>query len=420
MICSLGLGKKNHQLNEEITSALAELGMVVDEEGRRRIMYGSGTPSRRQRGEALRHPPSPLTVNVHTTVTTRSDAAVPSAAPLEFPARPLPTADTLPIAQQYSRVPTIDQLDRRFHTPSPTDTDFVIPHVEATPPVIAVPQRVAVAAPLQFHRPIQSQRITLEDDIPPTPVYRTIDNELTKQIEVESNNAVPLTKRTRSPTISTTSGASISSHRSAQPLAWPPPPAATSARVAGLAVTSLASAGSASSSLPNSNNHPNRDLENIGSSSLVPAPQPGTAASLRQIRPLSLLQGRLDSTGPAGTGKPSTTTPMGSSYVTSRSAGKTSKGTTSSGKGSTGAQPLGPTPKSNRSVGRHGRQDENQTVGSAVNNAQKGSTPKSGLKPLRLARSATSKARGQEDTAPDVVVRPPSVVYSFNQHDVMA
>ena len=418
MICSLGLGKKNHQLNEEITSALAELGMVVDEEGRRRIMYGSGTPSRRQRGEALRHPPSPLTVNVHTTVTTRSDAAVPSAAPLEFPARPLPAADTLPIAQQYSRAPTMDQLDRRFRTPSPTDTDFVVPHVEATPPVIAVPQRVAVAAPLQFHRPIQSQRITPEDDIPPTPIYRTINNE--KQIEIESNSAVPLTKRTRSPTISTTSGASISSHRSAQPLAWPPPPTAALARVAGLAATSLASA-SSSPLLPNSNNHPNRDLENIGSSSLVPAPQPGAATSLPpQIRPLSLLQGRLDSTGPAGTGKPSTTTPMGSSYVTSRSAGETSKGTTSSGKGSTGTQSLGPTPKSNRSVGRHGRQDENQTVGSAVNNAPKGSTPKSGLKPLRLARSATSKARGQEDTAPDVVVRPPSVVYSFNQRDVMA
>lgn len=423
-------------MKEEITTALAELGILVDDENRRRTMYGSGTPSRRQRGEASRRAPSPPIVNVHTTVTTRADVVVPpSMAARKSLASSSPTADTLPpIAQRYSHSLTVDQPNTHLRTPSPTDMNFIVPHVEATPQAVAAPQRVAVTAPLQFHRPIQPQRRTQASDIPITPVYHPINHELMRQIEVyrdqhESMDVAPSTKRRRSPTISSASASSIPSHLRAEPRAWPPA-AATFARAAGLAATSLASAWSSSSSLANNNNNNllNQDLEKIGSSSSAPAPQSvsklerGAAAASPPLRPLSLLQGRI-STGPAGTGKPSTTTPKSSSYVTARSARKTSKSTTSSGKGSTGVLPLGPTPKSNRSGGRRGRQDENQTFGNATDNVTNGATPGSGLKPLTLARSATAKARGllrQGEALPDVVVRPPSVVYSFNQRDVMA
>jgi hypothetical protein len=422
-------------LKEEITTALAELGILVDDESRRRTMYGSGTPSRRQRGEPSRRAPSPPIVNVHTTVTTRADVVVPSTAARKSPARSFTTTDTLPpIAQRYSHSLTVGQPSTHLRTPSPTDTSFVVPHAETTPQAVAAPQRVAVTAPLQFHRPIQPQRRTQTSDIPPMPVYHPINNELMRQIEVyrdqnESQSAAPSTKRRRSPTISSASASSVPSHLRAEPRAWPPA-AATLARAAGLAASSLASAWSSSSSLANNNNNNplNQDLEKNGSSSSAPAPQPaysklnqGTAAS--PLRPLSLLQGRI-STGPAGTGKPSTTTPKSSSYVATRSAGKTSKKrTTSSGKSSTGVLPLGPTPKSNRSGGRRGRQDENQTFGNATDNTGNDGAPGSGLKPLTLARSATAKARGllrQGEVLPDVVVRPPSVVYSFNQRDVMA
>ena len=459
LICSLNLGRRGQQLKEEITTALAELGILVDEESRRRTMYGSATQSRRQqRGETSRRPPSPPIVNVHTTVTTKADVAVPSArAARKSPARSSLIADSLPpIAQRYSRSLTVDQAEAHLRTPSPTDLDFVVPHVEATPQAVAAPQRVAVAAPLQFHRPIQPQRGAPGNSIHPTPTYHTINNELMRQIEVyrdqhESKNAAPSTKRTHSPTISTTSGSSIPSHLRAEPRAWPPSAAAnTFARAAGLAATSLASAWSSSSSLTNNNNNPlNPDLGNIASSSSAPVSQPsthpgsipGTAAASPPLRPLSLLRGRLNSTsttGPAGKGKLSTTatTPSKSSsyVVAARSAGKTSKSTTttSSGKSSTGTGtlPLGPTPKStksNKSGGRRGRQDENQNqiVGSVLMTVDtaNGGMPESGLKPLKLARSATTKARGvlrQGEVLPDVVVRPPSVVYPFNQRDVMA
>ena len=111
------------------------------------------------------------------------------------------------------------------------------------------------------------------------------------------------------------------------------------------------------------------------------------------LRPLSLLQGRNPNTP-----KESSMGVVDKKTLPLNTPKRSTKSTTSSGMPTTEK-------KSKKSTTSSQNQDENRIEG------DKPDTPKSGLRPLKMARSATSKARGilrKQEVLPDVVVRPPS------------
>ena len=447
------MGRKGNQLKEEITAALADLGIDVAEANRRRTMSGFETPVKDQK--------EPTKDIVSTTVAVKDEVVIPVNAGRKSPARSSLIATLPPIAQRYSRSLTVDQFEFDLRTPTPTAQQFIVPHVEATPVAVAAPQRVLSNTGSQgFHRPIQA-RYGPSSPLPalPVPEYHTTNDQFMKQIEVFRESLEESRPKSRPTT--PTSASSIPSNLRAQPRAWPPVASAAAsslARAAGLAASSLASAWSSSSSLVNNNENDN--LPALPTSSPNQDSEFATAAASKRastssLRPLSLLQGRsvvgLSQQQPSALNqKTPTTTPAGAAKRTSLNKGVMKKRTISGGNANVSALPLGPTPRSTKShktptngppsSKRRGLQDENELerMNRTMASAGKGSsdagagTPGSGLKPLRLARSATAKARGvlrQSETLPEFVVRPPSTVvvptggygfaFGYPQHDVM-
>lgn len=357
---------------DEITLALEELGILTAEavDGRPRTVHGGETP------------PRPITRS------SPPDTSAPAA--LSNARRAPPSLDLPQIVTHFGASGSIKKLgieniDALAITPS--TSDFIVPHPDGTPLAMAVPQPTTYSAPNVFHRPIQVQNtpeqqqqrpssITYKHPKNPNPISIYRDPLVPSNSDADTQGSSPA---------SSSSSSSLPSHLRAVPRAWPPNAAAL-ARVAEQAISSLSFGRGTSSS-------PKPDPYSEPAEADAPAVQHATP-----LRPLSLLQGRnlnmpndFAETKPLATPKRPSTTPKRSNAPSSAST----------------------TAEKKRRGKASGLQDENQTMPS---------TPGSGLKPLKLARSATSKARGvlrNGEVLPSVVVRPPSTsshtgfAYSF-------
>ncbi|KAF8305018.1 hypothetical protein DL93DRAFT_2233241 [Clavulina sp. PMI_390] len=118
---SLDLGKRGNHLKNEITTTLA------GDENRSRTTYDSeASPTLR------RVATPPLVINVHKTVITYTDAAIPMpSAARKSPTRSSTTGEPLTIAERYARSLAVDQLDLNPRTAEAELAHQIEAHMEA-------------------------------------------------------------------------------------------------------------------------------------------------------------------------------------------------------------------------------------------------------------------------------------------------
>ncbi|KAF8341527.1 uncharacterized protein EI90DRAFT_3150614 [Cantharellus anzutake] len=279
----------------------------------------------------------------------------------DSPACSSPALDSRWVLPPPVSLPTPHALSVEPHelmiTPLPSD-NFIVPHPDGTPLAMAVPQ----ASQYEVQRP----SITSEQPRKHSSV-----------IYIKSSDSAHAQPDLIYPTSANTQDKEQPPSITFVPQAWPPiPTAGVSAPVAEPANYSLPT-GRMSALLEAAS--PNQDSD-------LPSKSP--------FRPLSLLQGRNPNTP-----KDSSMSVTDKKTLPLNTPKRSMKSTTSSGTSTTEKK------KSKKSTTSSQFQDENRIEEDMPD------TPVSGLRPLRLARSATSKARGilrKQEVLPDVFVRPPS------------
>jgi hypothetical protein len=357
---------------DEITLALEELGILTTEgdDGRPKTVYGGETPPRPMANSSAQRSAVPGTLS--------SGRRVP------------PSLDLPPVVTHFEASGSIQKLvaeNTDSQAITPLTSDFIVPHPDGTPLAMAVPQPTTYSAPNVFHRPnyVQNQQQQQQSQ-PRRSSITYMTSRTSNPISVYRDSLVPSTS-TDTQDSGPAVASALPSHLRPSPRAWPPN-AVAFARAAEQAISSFTTFGRGASASPPKSN-PDSELAEPD----APVVQHSTP-----LRPLSLLQGRNSNTPKDSATTQPLATPKRPSTTPKRSNAPSSTGTTAEKK---------------RRSKAGGFQDENQTIPS---------TPGSGLKPLKLARSATSKARGvlrKGEVLPSVVVRPPSTsshngfAYSF-------
>ncbi|KAF9514142.1 hypothetical protein BS47DRAFT_1392719 [Hydnum rufescens UP504] len=368
--------RKGQMWKDEITLALEELGILTTEgdDGRPKTVYGGETPPRPTANSSAR------------------DSSAPGA--LSSGRRVPPSLDLPPVVTHFEASGSIQKLiaeNTDSQAITPLTSDFIVPHPDGTPLAMAVPQPTTYSAPNVFHRPSyvqnQQQQQQHQQHQPGRSSIVYITSRTSNPISVYRDPPVPSTNDADTQDSGPAVASALPLHVRPSPRAWPPNAAAL-ARAAEQAISSFTTFGRGASASPPKSN-PDSELAEPD----APVVQHSTP-----LRPLSLLQGRNSNTPKDSATTQPLATPKQPSTTPKRSNAPSSTGTTAEKK---------------RRSKAGGFQDENQMVPS---------TPGSGLKPLKLARSATSKARGvlrKEEVLPSVVVRPPSTsshngfAYSF-------